>query len=254
MNQPHKQPTTSKLRTTIKLLTTFSSYALVLLAGILLGTVSTLDKTSEIEYSPAYRLGQDSTCDSTCYSTYINVNSLNDSTLPEVKRATDGLEDQTHAVVKSKDTSNYSRRFKSFDDLITFVEYVKTQNNTTDMDNWYVIKTILNRLERWDCDWHTYYNLPHTANSNKPLYPQVKVAYPRESYKGSPIDKEILYRVIQAVYMPHSTPSLPQDVLFFHSHTDSQVANLRALHRDFTVGCFNPAKEYVRLRHRFFRE
>lgn len=56
--------------------------------------------------------------------------------------------------------------FKSIDDYVGFVKYIKTQSSRADRDNWAVMQAINNRMRNKNCDWCTYYNTPSINHSN----------------------------------------------------------------------------------------
>jgi len=56
--------------------------------------------------------------------------------------------------------------FKSIDDYISFIKYIKTQSGRIDDDNWAVMQVISNRMRNKECDWRTYYNTPSINHSH----------------------------------------------------------------------------------------
>ena len=152
----------------------------------------------------------------------------------------------THKLIITSgiERCNKYERYIKDDDLISFIEYIKTQSSEPDMDNWYVMKVIINRLVRWDCDWKTYYYGRCIANSNNPLYEQVKGCYPKLSFDVcNDKDLILLSRIKMILYEEHCTPYLRKDVLYFHSHKENNIGHP-----------FHPHKEVMRLRHKFYKE
>lgn len=152
--------------------------------------------------------------------------------------------DTIHVV---KEVPTFSPYFKSSEDIILFVRYIKTQSGRLDMDNWAVIKTMMNRLERKQVSFREYYGHQSINNSNSILRMKrgtLKIGFSWEE----PKDVKIYERVVQALlgnYPKEIDKKIGKDVLFFESFP--KTWNLKP------KGCFDRNKIVASYRHEFYK-
>lgn len=116
-------------------------------------------------------------------------------------------------TVYIKDKNKY---FKSFDDILLFLAYLKTQSNRLDDDNWTVIHTLFNRMDKENCNWRKYFYTPsinHSRTIRMILSGELNASYNLSSSK----DRLMLERVIDA-YLGHNPTKVPKNVLYFESY------------------------------------
>lgn len=133
--------------------------------------------------------------------------------------------------------------FRSKKDRILFVKYIKTQSNRLDLDNWYVIQVMFNRMDHKKCNWKQYYdkrNLNHSQSIAR-----MKSGDLRPGFSSNSVHDSIIYdRVCQVEreILPDSL-RIPDDVLFFESFANSP-----------NRGCFLIKNMFTKVRHKFYHK
>ena len=110
-------------------------------------------------------------------------------------------------------TPEKNKYFFSFDDVILFVAYLKTQSNRLDDDNWSVIHTLFNRLNKHKVGWREYFNTPSINNSRT-----IRGMIDGEVQSYVDLEDEDDQRLIQRVLDAHwgyNPTNCPSDVLYF---------------------------------------
>lgn len=112
-----------------------------------------------------------------------------------------------------------TKYFYSFDDIILFVAYLKTQSNQFDEDNWTVIHTLFNRLDKHNVGWREYFNRP-TINNSRTIRRIIdgKIKSYVNLYDNR--DQRLIQRVIDA-YLGYNPTRCPKNILYFESHKHS---------------------------------
>lgn len=132
-----------------------------------------------------------------------------------------------------------NKYFFSFDDVLLFVAYLKTQSNRLDDDNWSVIHTLFNRLNKQNVGWREYFNTPSINNSRtirRMLEGEV------HSYVDlyDEYDQRLIQRVLDA-YWGYNPTNCPSDVLYFESFKHSP-----------NRGVFLKSRIWKEYRHKFY--
>jgi hypothetical protein len=125
----------------------------------------------------------------------------------------------TDTIVDTILIAEQNRYFNSFDDILLFATYLKTQSNRLDDDNWSVIHTLFNRMDEEQCTWREYFyksSINHSATIKKLLNGSLEVDF---SLKRTG-DLALVERTISA-YLGHNPTNVPHNVLYFESFKQS---------------------------------
>ena len=136
-------------------------------------------------------------------------------------------------------TPEKNKYFFSFDDVILFVAYLKTQSNRLDDDNWSVIHTLFNRLNKHKVGWREYFNTPSINNSRT-----IRGMIDGEVQSYVDLEDEDDQRLIQRVLDAHwgyNPTNCPSDVLYFESFKHSP-----------NRGIFLKSRIWKEYRHKFY--
>jgi hypothetical protein len=155
-------------------------------------------------------------------------------------------------VFYPKDTMyvNISEVFKSQQDIILFVKYVKTQSSRLDDDNWAVMKTMKNRMLHKGVTFSEYFYTPSINNSQtiRRIIRGEKV--PGFSFSwDNPMDVELFKRALDTYYgaVPqHIDTVIVSNVRAFESHPVSWNATRPR-------GVFDRKNIVYAARHEFYR-
>lgn len=132
-----------------------------------------------------------------------------------------------------------NKYFHSFDDVILFVAYLKTQSGRLDDDNWTVIHTLFNRMNKHKVGWREYFNTP-SINNSRTIRRMIKGSVKSYVDLQDEVDLRMIQRVLNA-YFGFNPTNCPPDVLYFESfkHSPNRGVFLKS----------NLWKEY---RHKFY--
>lgn len=145
----------------------------------------------------------------------------------------------TVKVVDTVIVEKNNKYFSTYEDLILFVAYVKTQSNRLDDDNYAVMQTLMNRMDKEGCDWRTYFNTPSINHSRSIRLMRIG-ALARNIDFTNPKDKEMFKRAVSCSY-GYNPLDIPKNVLYFESFPKSP-----------NRGIFKKDSIWAKYRHKFY--
>ena len=145
-------------------------------------------------------------------------------------------------TVRLIDTSCPHLIFKSVDEAILFVRYVKTQSSRFDTDNELVMQALINRCRKANVSWYQYYLNPRINHSRSIQLMKQGRLRPIFDWANES-DVRLLERAIRVQYGEVEVKA-PDNLLYFHSFKDNRFKNHK--------GIWNPNNLWGRYRHKFY--
>jgi hypothetical protein len=114
--------------------------------------------------------------------------------------------------------------FRSFEDVIFFTEYCKSESSGLSDDNWAVLKTMLNRVRRSGKDWYGFIRSPRDHQSPEIMAMLEKGVRLQPFSLNKEHDLKLIIRTLLAangIYPEHIDKVIGDNVYYFESHPRS---------------------------------
>ena len=113
--------------------------------------------------------------------------------------------------------------FYSFNDVINYTSYIKTESSLLNDDNWAVNKVMMNRLNRANKSWRQFVGSPNDHCSPTILNMSNGKRYNSINLESTQ-DLQLIIRSLCAalrIYPDNIEKSIPDNTYYFESHPDS---------------------------------